>query len=817
MPITRMCDHRQYAQVDLRHTLIDMRASFATVILLVSVSPLVAQMTLSGERANNTSAADTFRGNTDGCGGRSPGNPAAGNVSKLPTRSLLYAGAATKLYAHLLPWFCMNAKRDADNVVRCNGHVLTGYDSNDPEQVRRQVEDMISRGLDGVIIDWYGSSAAIEEETTQYVKAEAERHPGFELAIMEDKGAFSAAPDKVAKLIEDLNYVADHYYGSPAYMRRNGRPVLFFFVDPSELRAEEWAAVRAAIHGNPLFIFQDRGDDGAFAWIGLNDHPFCDYLHNFYRSVPAGKEIFGSAYQGFDDTLANWSGGRKLDRRCGQTWLCSFESANDAFDAAHPLANLQLVTWNDYDEGTEIETGIDNCLALSASIDGGHHLHWVPHWTSAHGTEATIDRYRIFSSTDGEHLTLRAERPAGTRSVDLETLGLSGTQKLFVQAVGKPSILNHIVDAGTFSARAVAVTASSSVTISNPSQCAAVSSPIHVIADETSAATAGAMQIYLDGMLVTDRQGVEHLDEFVDAAPGPHQLAVKAWYGLTPGDPVFVDVVVAPTVVIASPAPNATLLSPIPVVADETTPAMATVMQIYLDGTFVLERPGEHLDELVTADSGAHQIAVKAWYPSCPGEPVAVDVTVAPPGPPLVIPIPTPNAVVSAPIHVVADENTLATATAMQIDLDEVLVVDVPNTEHLDELIAASVGYHQIEVKSWYADATSSTARVNVLVDSEGPGAPIVIDSPAACATVQSPIHLIAHESTTDVAVVMQVYLDGVLIADRHDIEHLDELIPASPGTHWLVVKAWYAGERTQLVEAYFTVTESRRRAAHAR
>jgi ABC-type xylose transport system substrate-binding protein len=35
-----------------------------------------------------------------------------------------------------------------------------GYRSDDPAQVHRQIEDMISRGIDGVIIDWRGTGVA---------------------------------------------------------------------------------------------------------------------------------------------------------------------------------------------------------------------------------------------------------------------------------------------------------------------------------------------------------------------------------------------------------------------------------------------------------------------------------------------------------------------------------------------------------------------------------------------------------------------------------------------------------------------------------
>lgn len=50
-------------------------------------------------------------------------------------------------------------------------------------------------------------------------------------------------------------------------------------------------------------------------------------------------------------------------------------------------------------------------------------------------------------------------------------------------------------------------------------------------------------------------------------------------------------------------------------IACENTPAAATSMQIYLDGTlYRVEAIDVEALEQVTAGSGVHQIAVKAWY-----------------------------------------------------------------------------------------------------------------------------------------------------------------------------------------------------------
>src|SRR5215831_18917962 len=124
--------------------------------------------TLAAETSNNTSAADSFEA-------QSNGNLGAGNVSKEDIHTLLYTGTTTKVYAHFMPWF--GDPR----------HMDVGYNSHDPEQIHRQITDMISRGVNGVIIDWYGSKD-YSDLTSQLVMAEAEQHTGFTFAIMVDKG-----------------------------------------------------------------------------------------------------------------------------------------------------------------------------------------------------------------------------------------------------------------------------------------------------------------------------------------------------------------------------------------------------------------------------------------------------------------------------------------------------------------------------------------------------------------------------------------------------------------------------------------------------
>jgi len=117
--------------------------------------------TLQTEVGNNTSAADSFAGGTNG-------NIRPGNVSKVPINALLYSGASTKIYAHYMPWFGSSS------------HMNVGYRSDDAAQVKKQVEDMVSRGIQGAIVDWYGPAATLQDTSTKLLMKEAEAHAGID-------------------------------------------------------------------------------------------------------------------------------------------------------------------------------------------------------------------------------------------------------------------------------------------------------------------------------------------------------------------------------------------------------------------------------------------------------------------------------------------------------------------------------------------------------------------------------------------------------------------------------------------------------------
>jgi len=394
--------------------------------------PLTVQQattTLAAETSNNTSAADTFQSQTNG-------NEGSTNVSKVDIRTLLYPGATAEIYAELQPWFGDDR------------HMDVGYTSWDPAQVEKQLEDMQSRGITGVVIDWYGPADNTEPTTLAWLAA-AEAHPGFKVIIMIDKGAVNISPCKGCNAQQTViyltNYILQNYATSPAYATFGGKPIITQF-DLDLHFTLDWNAIQKGTSKNIAWIFEHADGfthplaSGSWSWVSTTAGDYgMPYLDKFYNTalLYPKEQAWGGVYKGFNDTLASWGEGRIVSQQCGGTWLETFDEINKFYDSGQQLPILQLVTWNDYEEGTEIETGIDNCVSISASIKKS-----TLSWTVV-GNTSRLDHYIIYFSQDGKNLVQLDSLSIGTSSIDLSSFNLNhGT--LYVQAIGKPTIKNHM-------------------------------------------------------------------------------------------------------------------------------------------------------------------------------------------------------------------------------------------------------------------------------------------------------------------------------------------------------------------------------------
>src|SRR5436305_550787 len=117
-----------------------MKRIYGILVVLCLMAALAIGQDMSNETANNTSGALTAT--------QSNGNQKATNISKVDLHSLLPAGNSNKpILAVYQPWF------------KQSNHMDIGLDEHLAPTVQAQVDDAISRGISGFMVNWYGQPA----------------------------------------------------------------------------------------------------------------------------------------------------------------------------------------------------------------------------------------------------------------------------------------------------------------------------------------------------------------------------------------------------------------------------------------------------------------------------------------------------------------------------------------------------------------------------------------------------------------------------------------------------------------------------------
>lgn len=738
-------------------------------------TPITPKTTLAAETGNNTSAAITFTAQTNG-------NAGAGNVSKMPIRSLLYDGANTKIYAHWMPWFGNSS------------HMNVGYSSDDPSQVARQVADMASRGIDGAVVDWYGPNNMWNNTATINLMNSSQATNGkFSFAIMEDVGALKACAntagcDVTARAISDLTYAYNTFEGSPAYIRIGGRPVVFFF--GTEAYNLDWTGIRANTPGNPLFVFRNSSafsksqSDGGFSWVGLSSNSMdmgLGYLDNFYltaESYPASA-TFCSGYKGFNDTLSSWGSKRTLDQQCGQTWLATFAEAGKYYSSTNQLSSLQIVTWNDYEEGSEIETGIDNCVTVSGSVSGNT-VNW-----SITGQENTIDHYTVFISLDGQNLMSVADMPAGTHSLDLSQFSFdSANYTLYVKAVGKPTLTNKMSGAIVWSLADAPPVAKLSIT---PSSDIA---PVTVTADASASTAANGIiaSTSIDFGDGTVLRGPIAAHSYASAGTYTVAATVTDSYGGTSRATATATIAAnQPPVARLSISP-ATGTAPVSVTADASTSLdpdgkVASISLNFGDGTVAnaatathtYNTPGTYtVTATVIDDRGAVSTATATATIATANKPPIVSLTATP-------------STVTAGAYV--------TANAAASDADGSVAAFTLNWGDGSPLASWPTNLSHVYAKAGIftvtATATDNKGAKTSVTKAVTVNWGVVVTMPVAGPTYASPAHVVASASSSAPITCIKIYLDNVAVYSINNVSQINTYVKMASGTHNFVVQAW--------------------------
>lgn len=439
-------------------------------------NPVYCSSTFEGSSTNplNTSA-ETL----------TPNSP-AGHVSNISLHQLMPSNWTGKMICEYQPWF-------GDP-----GHASVGYTENDALTVAAQNTAMTNEGCDINLVDFYGSLSPAQSfnlATANLVFSDLNGRTGQQLkfGIMEDKGSLvyscptnGAGVDQTAcltaALIADMDYIDQNYASAPVYWTDGGRPVVALFVtqtlwsNPAPNWDAIWTGVKAHTDAYAVpfkFIFQYGAftsaayDNGRFGWVqppafsatnqlwwGSGTSATPTYLDSLYSSGAAhlSQLTVGAIYKGFDDYLASWGGNRVIAQQCGQVLLNTAKEPGKYFIGRHSqIPYMQVITWNDYEEGTSVEGGIDNCYTVNASLSGN-----ILSWTlvasdPTYATTATIHHFNVyFADASGNLYPLATNLPTTTKSLNLSTLVPPGSWTIYVEMVGQPLIIDRLSGGVTY-------------------------------------------------------------------------------------------------------------------------------------------------------------------------------------------------------------------------------------------------------------------------------------------------------------------------------------------------------------------------------
>ena len=242
--------------------------------------------------------------------------------------------------------------------------VIGPYDSSDPHVVEYHLLLMKIAGIDGVIIDWYGIrdlwDYGVIHRTTGLLIEQARSH-GLKVAICyEDKTIPSlvkegriAAGERVSHAVEVVDWLGKHWFPLEHYVRVGGKPLLMSFGHDG-LGDAEWTKCLADA-AEPVAYFSEHHKRTAA--VGGYDWPIpkdgLASIERFERQSKDWPQRIPVAYPRFDDIYAEAGAGANLghvpDQR-GETFRSALEASQKMAAPA-----VQLVTWNDWGEGTMIE------------------------------------------------------------------------------------------------------------------------------------------------------------------------------------------------------------------------------------------------------------------------------------------------------------------------------------------------------------------------------------------------------------------------------------------------------------------------------
>lgn len=296
------------------------------------------------------------------------------------------------VFVHYMPWFdspefngswgwhwTMNVRnpnivadaKTGRRQIAAHYHPLIGpYDSQDPDVIEYHLLLMKYSGVDGILINWYGEIGTNGDVRSLLVNSNAivERSAGLGMSfsvIMEDRFAGSGnGLSPVDYVHTNIAYLRDHYFPKNNFIRFQGKPVFGIFGPITVSGEANWSYAMGAAREETVFLTLPHklssvgaAADGVYDWVfagGLAS------TRGFYQNQAKNVSFaMGGAYPGFHDYYSDAGVQNSyffLDHKNGNLLR---QTLDLAWEFKDNIEALQLITWNDFGEGTILEPTLE--------------------------------------------------------------------------------------------------------------------------------------------------------------------------------------------------------------------------------------------------------------------------------------------------------------------------------------------------------------------------------------------------------------------------------------------------------------------------
>lgn len=237
------------------------------------------------------------------------------------------------------------------------------YRSADPATIQRHVAQAQSAGIDAFVQSWYGPQTANNQTETNFrALLDVAASSGFKAAVdVETMSSFLADANAVKDALAAL--LATHAQ-HPAYLRYQGKPVIFFWRQ-QRFSVDEWQTIRNQVDPNLTTYWIAEGVDIEYQSVFDGHHLYsiawasspADQLAKWgsriraYETETQTDRLWAAtAMPGYDDTRLPREDAFVVPRRNGdyyrETWRGAVASQPDM---------IIITSFNEWPEGTHIE------------------------------------------------------------------------------------------------------------------------------------------------------------------------------------------------------------------------------------------------------------------------------------------------------------------------------------------------------------------------------------------------------------------------------------------------------------------------------